>query len=68
MGEKEELMVTVPYGDFVAGIEALRIIVAARQMLKSEDAYASAALKAILGIKIEDSDKDAEHSKTISAT
>lgn len=59
MGEKDELMVTVPYGDFVAGIEALRIIVAARQMIKSEDAFASEALKAILGIKKEDGGKDA---------
>lgn len=59
MGESEELMVNVPYGDFIAGIEALRIIVSARQMLKSGDAFASAGLKAILGIKKEDGDKDA---------
>lgn len=58
MGESEELMVNVPYGDFIAGIEALRIIVSARQMLKSGDAFASAGLKAILGIKKEDDDKD----------
>lgn len=56
--EKEELMVTVPYDDFIAGIEALRIIVSARQMLKSGDAFASVGLKAILGIKKEDDDKD----------
>jgi hypothetical protein len=58
-GEKEELMVTVPYNDFIAGIEALRIIVSARQMLKSGDAYASVGLKTILGINTEDGDKDA---------
>ena len=59
MGEKEELMVTVPYDDFVSGIQALRILISARQMLNSGDAYASVALKAILGIKKEDGDKDA---------
>lgn len=59
MGKKEELMVTVPYDDFVCGIQALRILISARQMLKSGDAYASVGLKAILGIKKEDGDKDA---------
>ena len=52
-------MVTVPYDDFVSGIQALRILISARQMLNSGDAYASVALKAILGIKKEDGDKDA---------
>lgn len=59
MGEKEELMITVPYGDFVCGLQALRILISARQMLKSNDAYASPALKAILGITKEDGDKNA---------
>lgn len=59
MGENEELMVNVPCGDFIAGIEALRIIVSARQMLISGDAFASVGLKAILGIKTEEGDKDA---------
>lgn len=56
---KEELMITVPYDDFVCGLQALRILISARQMLESGDAYASVALKAILGIKKEDGDKDA---------
>ena len=59
MGEKEKLMVTVPYDDFVCGIQALRILISARQMLNSGDAFASVGLKAILGIKKEDGDKDA---------
>lgn len=59
MGEKEKLMVTVPYDDFICGVQALRILISARQMLNSGDAYASVALKAILGIKKEDGDKDA---------
>ena len=59
MGKNEELMITVPYDDFVCGIQALRILISARQMLNSGDAYASVALKAILGIKKEDGDKDA---------
>ena len=59
MGDKEKLMMTVPYDDFVCGIQALRILISARQMLNSGDAYASVALKAILGIKKEDGDKDA---------
>ena len=59
MGEKKELMVTVPYDDFVCGIQALRILISARQMLKSGDAFASVGLKAILGIKTEEGDKDA---------
>lgn len=59
MGEKEKLMITVPYDDFVCGIQALRILISARQMLNSGDAYASVALKSILGIKKEDGDKDA---------
>lgn len=59
MGEKEKLMVTVPYDDFICGVQALRILISARQMLKSGDAFASVGLKAILGIKKEDGDKDA---------
>lgn len=59
MGENEKLMVTVPYDDFICGIQALRILISARQMLNSGDAYASVALKSILGIKKEDGDKDA---------
>ena len=58
MGDKEELMITVPYDDFVCGIQALRILISARQMLNSGDAYASVGLKAILGIKKEEGDKD----------
>lgn len=58
MGKKEELMVTVPYDDFICGLQALRIIISARQMLNSGDAFASDGLKAILGIKKEDGDKD----------
>ena len=57
MGDKEKLMITVPYDDFVCGLQALRILISARQMLKSGDAYASVGLKAILGIKKEDGDK-----------
>ena len=57
---KEELMVTVPYDDFVCGIQALRILISARKMLESGDAFASVGLKAILGIKTEECDKDAE--------
>ena len=60
MGDKEKLMITVPYDDFVCGIQALRILISARQMLKSGDAYASVGLKAILGIKKEEGDNDAE--------
>lgn len=58
MGKKEELMVTVPYDDFICGLQALRIIISARQMLNSGDAFASDGLKAILGKKKEDGDKD----------
>ena len=60
MGDKEKLMITVPYDDFICGVQALRILISARQMLKSGDAYASVGLKAILGIKTEEGDKDAE--------
>ena len=59
MGDKEKLMITVPYDDFVCGIQALRILISARKMLESGDAFASVGLKAILGIKKEDGDKDA---------
>lgn len=59
MEKKEELMVTVPYDDFIRGLQALRILISARQMLKSGDAFASVGLKAILGIKTEEGDKDA---------
>ena len=58
MGDKEELMITVPYDDFVCGIQALRILISARKMLESGDAFASVGLKAILGIRKEDGDKD----------
>ena len=57
MGDKEKLMITVPYDDFICGVQALRILISARQMLNSGDAYASVALKSILGIKKEDGDK-----------
>ena len=56
---KEELMITVPYDDFICGIQALRILISARKMLESGDAFASVGLKAILGIKKEEGDKDA---------
>ena len=59
MGKKEEVLIAVPYDDFICGIQALRIRISARQMLKSGDAFASDGLKAILGIKKEDGDKDA---------
>lgn len=59
MEKKEELMVTVPYDDFICGLQALRILISAKQMLKSGDAFASVGLKAILGIKTEEGDKDA---------
>lgn len=59
MGEKKELMVTVPYDDFICGVQALRILISARQMLNSGDAFASVGLKSILGIKTEEGDKDA---------
>ena len=52
-------MITVPYDDFVCGIQALRILISARKMLESGDAFASVGLKAILGIKTEEGDKDA---------
>lgn len=58
MGEREKLMITVPYDAFICGLQALRILISARQMLKSGDAFASDGLKAILGIKKEDDDKD----------
>ena len=58
MGEKKELMVTVPYDDFICGVQALRILISARQILNSGDAFASVGLKAILGIKTEEGDKD----------
>ena len=60
MGDKEKLMITVPYDDFVCGIQALRILISARKMLESGDAFSSVGLKAILGIKTDDGDKDAE--------
>lgn len=59
MGDNEKLMVTVPYDDFICGVQALRILISARQMLNSGDAFASVGLKAILGIKTEEGDKDA---------
>ena len=59
MGDKEELMITVPYDDFVCGIQALRILISARKMLERGDAFASVGLMAILGIITEDGDKDA---------
>ena len=59
MRYKEELMITVPYDDFICGVQALRILISARQMLNSGDAFASVGLKAILGIKTEEGDKDA---------
>jgi hypothetical protein len=59
MGKKEEFVIAVPYDDFVCGLQALRILISARQMLKSGDAFASDGLKAILGIKTEEGDKDA---------
>ena len=59
MGYKEKLMITAPYDDYVCGIQALRILISDRKMLERGAAFASAGLKAILGIKTEEGDKDA---------
>lgn len=49
--KKEEIMITVPYKDFAAGIQALRITISIRQMLKSGEARASGCIHNILGLK-----------------
>ena len=52
MGERE-IMVTVPYGDFVDGMQALADLDSIRAMLVSEREYCSDAIMAVLGIEKE---------------
>lgn len=47
---KEEMMITVPYDDFIEGIQALQTIITIRNILKESGGYASSDIEAILGI------------------
>ncbi len=50
---ENEFMISVPYDDFVAGLQALRVLISIRQMIKNANSYASSDIKAVLGFKEE---------------
>lgn len=50
---KGELMITVPYDDFVNGVQALQTIVAIRRILKDKEGFASRDIESILGLAVE---------------
>lgn len=43
-----ELMITVPYDDFVSGVQALQTIIAIRRILKEKEGFASGDIMALL--------------------
>lgn len=45
---KGELIITVPYEDFVSGVQALQTIIAIRRILKEKEGYASGDIMTIL--------------------
>lgn len=48
MNEKD--MITVPYDDFVCGIQALQTLIAIRKILNEGEGFASGDIKSILGL------------------
>lgn len=50
---KGELMITVPYDDFLVGVQALQTIVAIRRILKDKEGFASGDIESILGLAVE---------------
>lgn len=45
---KGELMITVPYEDFVSGVQALQTIIAIRRILKEKEGFASGDIMTLL--------------------
>ena len=50
---KEEMMITVPYDDFIVGIQALQKLIAIRRILKDKEGFVSGDIRAILGLEKE---------------
>lgn len=50
---KGELMITVPYEDFLTGVQALQTIIAIRRILKDKEGFASGDIESILGLAVE---------------
>lgn len=46
----ENNMITVPYEDFICGIQALQTLIAIRRILKEGEGFASGDIKSILGL------------------
>lgn len=53
----EEKMITVPYGDFVDGMQALADLDSVRAIITKGDGYCSSSVMAVLGL--EEKKKDA---------
>lgn len=50
---KGELIITVPYEDFMVGVQALQTVIAVRRLLKDKVGFASSDIRAILGLEKE---------------
>ncbi|HJA92092.1 MAG TPA: hypothetical protein H9717_03050 [Candidatus Eisenbergiella merdipullorum] len=50
----EEIMISVPYGDFVDGVQARADLDSIRAMITEKQAFCSDSIMAILGIPIKD--------------
>lgn len=55
---EKEMLVTVPYGDFLDGVKAIAALEDIRTMIKDGDEYASKTIKAVLGLEGEDAGAD----------
>lgn len=54
MQVEKEVMVTVPYGDFVDGMKAMADLDAIRAMITGSGEYASKAVMSVLGLEKSD--------------
>lgn len=52
--EMEEIMISVPYGDFVDGVQACADLDSIRAMITEKQAYCSDSIMAILGLPIKE--------------
>lgn len=54
----EDKMITVPYGDFVDGIQAMADLDSIRAMVNNGSAYCSTEIMAVLGLEEKDDGTD----------
>lgn len=57
----EEIMINVPYGDFVDGVQARSDLDSIRAIITEKQGYCSNSIMAILGLPIKDSNPFSEN-------